>query len=87
MSVIEVDIPGKGRGLVAARDIRAGETVLVENPVLVYVVDEAKRLICANCLRVLPNGPAYLPDGSTLRVSAATLILQSRIKLNRDILQ
>eukprot|EP00240_Pyramimonas_obovata_P005783 CAMPEP_0118929162 /NCGR_PEP_ID=MMETSP1169-20130426/6239_1 /TAXON_ID=36882 /ORGANISM="Pyramimonas obovata, Strain CCMP722" /LENGTH=324 /DNA_ID=CAMNT_0006871297 /DNA_START=112 /DNA_END=1083 /DNA_ORIENTATION=- len=61
----EVDIPGKGRGLVAARDIRAGETILVESPILAYVVDETKRLICANCLRVLPNdGGQALPSTS-----------------------
>jgi SET and MYND domain-containing protein len=55
----EVDIPGRGRGLIAARDIRAGETVLVDNPILVYVTEEAKRLVCANCLRILSN------DGGT----------------------
>ncbi|GAA5856816.1 hypothetical protein JCM9279_002027 [Rhodotorula babjevae] len=36
-----VDIPGKGKGLVAARDIKAGEQILVEKPA--FVVKDLER--------------------------------------------
>ena len=51
-----VEVPGRGLGTVAARDLRAGEVVLVEPPLLVYspqVTDE----FCSYCLKVLPGGP------------------------------
>ncbi|KAK3255936.1 hypothetical protein CYMTET_34907 [Cymbomonas tetramitiformis] len=51
--VRHVEIPGRGRALVAARDIRPGETILNEPPTLIYVTDDSKGSVCAQCLRVL----------------------------------
>lgn len=41
----------RGRHVVANRDIKAGEMVLVEMPTLVVVRDEFKSSFCSNCLR------------------------------------
>jgi hypothetical protein len=43
-------IPGRGRGLITARDVRAGENVLAEEPLLLTVSQEFKDQACANCL-------------------------------------
>ena len=54
--VAEVELPGRGRGLVAARDIRAGETVLSEDPLLLFVQPAFADSVCAQCLRMLAPG-------------------------------
>ncbi|TRY73713.1 hypothetical protein TCAL_07774 [Tigriopus californicus] len=41
----------RGRHVVANRDIKAGEMVMVELPTVVVVRDEFKSLFCSNCLR------------------------------------
>mmetsp|Transcript_2950 Transcript_2950/g.8310 ORF Transcript_2950/g.8310 Transcript_2950/m.8310 type:complete len:377 (+) Transcript_2950:228-1358(+) len=52
-------VPGRGRGLFAARDIAAGETVLAERPLLLVVSPEYRDLVCTQCLRGL-GGTAAL---------------------------
>lgn len=46
-------IRGKGRGAVATRDVKAGECVLVEEPIARTVHHHAKERCCAGCLRTL----------------------------------
>lgn len=51
MSAVEVRaLPGRGRGLVTTRQVEAGEAVLVEEPLLLTVSQEAKDNACAHCL-------------------------------------
>ena len=54
--VTEVALPGRGIGLVAARDIQAGETVLVDEPLLLFVQPPFAVHACAQCLRMLSAG-------------------------------
>jgi hypothetical protein len=54
--VAEVQLPGRGKGLVAVRDIRAGETVLSEAPFLLFVQPSFTGSVCAQCLRTLGTG-------------------------------
>ena len=54
--VAEVALPGRGTGLVAARDIQAGETVLSEAPCLLFVQPGFAASTCAQCLRTLAAG-------------------------------
>ncbi len=49
-AVAQRQIPGRGVGLVAARDIDAGETVVAEHALLVGVSEEFRRVCCASCL-------------------------------------
>lgn len=57
MSAVEVSTSAaKGRALVAARDVVAGEVVVDELPILLSVYDDAKDLACARCLRALNGG-------------------------------
>jgi SET and MYND domain-containing protein len=53
-AVVPRTLPGKGRALVAARDIAAGETVLVDMPVLLAPAADALASACAACVRRLP---------------------------------
>lgn len=51
MSAVEVRaLPGRGRGLVTTRQVEGGEAVLVEEPLLLTVSQEAKDNACAHCL-------------------------------------
>lgn len=52
-------IEGRGRGMVAARDLQAGEILLRESPLLVYQEAEAaeNKTFCAHCMRVLMSQP------------------------------
>lgn len=50
------EIKGRGRGLVARRNIKAGETIIAEEPLLLTVAQEAKDAACAHCLRLLTAG-------------------------------
>jgi hypothetical protein len=54
--VTEAVLPGRGMGLVAARDIQAGETVLVDEPLLLFVQPPFAAHACAQCLRMLSAG-------------------------------
>lgn len=56
--VAEAVLPGRGRALVAARDIRAGETVLSEAPLLLFTQRAFASTACARCLRLLDAGAA-----------------------------
>jgi len=49
-AVAQREILGRGVGLVAARDIDAGETVVAEHALLVGVSEEFRRVCCASCL-------------------------------------
>lgn len=49
-AVAQREIPGRGVGLVAARDIDAGETIVAEHALLVGVSEEFRRVCCASCL-------------------------------------
>lgn len=49
-AVAQREILGRGVGLVAARDINAGETVVAEHALLVGVSEEFRRVCCASCL-------------------------------------
>lgn len=48
-----VEVPGRGLGTVATRDLRAGEVVLIDPPLLVYSVDWATTDFCSYCLKAL----------------------------------
>ncbi len=47
------DVPGKGRGVFAATQIRSGETVLSELPLLLFPQESFRRSVCSFCLRSL----------------------------------
>lgn len=48
-----VDIPGRGKGLKAARNVRSGEVILAESPILLIPSDN--KGFCSACLRTLPG--------------------------------
>ena len=48
---IKTIVPGKGRALIASRDIKAGESTLEDFPCLTAVDFEAQHTTCAACLR------------------------------------
>lgn len=51
-NMLEVrDVPGKGRGVFAARTIRGGEVVLSEQPLLLYPQQDTAAAFCSYCLR------------------------------------
>lgn len=54
------DLPGRGRGLVAARDLQPGEEVLIDAPLVLTPAPEARSAVCATCLRIL--GAIALPS-------------------------
>jgi len=45
------EVPGKGRGVFAARPIRGGEVVLHELPLLLYPQQSTAAAFCSHCLR------------------------------------
>jgi hypothetical protein len=47
------DLPGRGRGLVAARALQPGEEVLPDAPLLLTPSLEARTAVCATCMRIL----------------------------------
>lgn len=52
MAALEAkEVPGKGRGAVAARPIRGGETVLSEQPLLLWPQHSTAAAFCSHCLR------------------------------------
>ncbi|PRW33731.1 Histone-lysine N-methyltransferase ASHR2 [Chlorella sorokiniana] len=52
MAALEAkDVPGKGRGAVAAHPIRGGETVLAEQPLLLWPQHSTAAAFCSHCLR------------------------------------
>ncbi|CAG9461212.1 unnamed protein product [Pedinophyceae sp. YPF-701] len=50
------DLPGKGRGLVAARPLHAGEVIVAEEPALTVVCEAYKEVCCCSCLRQCTEG-------------------------------
>lgn len=56
--VRQAEIPGRGRGLVAARRISGGEVLVREAPLLIYMDAEAARskAFCEHCVRSLAAG-------------------------------
>ncbi|KAG2577362.1 histone-lysine N-methyltransferase ASHR2-like [Panicum virgatum] len=59
------DLPGRGRGLVAARSVREGEMLLSEPALLLYPSALASlRAYCAACFRALPADSAAIPCAS-----------------------
>ncbi|KAG2582314.1 hypothetical protein PVAP13_6KG100335 [Panicum virgatum] len=59
------DLPGRGRGLVAARGVREGEVLLSEPALLLYPSALASlRAYCAACFRALPADSAAAPCAS-----------------------
>jgi hypothetical protein len=63
--LIVQEIAGKGRGLVATRDIAAGEVVLSERPLMMYPHCDALGSVCSHCLRSL-----HLPGKGRSKPSA-----------------
>lgn len=69
-------LPGRGRGLVTTNLIKAGDAILIEQPILLTVAQEFKDTACAHCLRLLggasecPPGPAYAKLTSSLGAKA-----------------
>ena len=45
------EVPGKGRGVFATRDIAAGEVVLREQPLVLYPQNATGAAFCSHCLR------------------------------------
>lgn len=56
----EKPIPGRGLGLVATRDIAAGEAVLTDYPLVLYPQFSLRYEVCLHCLRRLPSDGAHL---------------------------
>jgi hypothetical protein len=63
--------PGKGRGLVTTRKVATGEPVVVEQPLLLTVSQEAKDHACAHCLCWLERCPGKL---SVAAAAAAAVV-------------
>lgn len=52
MGSLEVkEVPGKGRGVFAARLIKSGEVVLAEQPLLLFPQHSTAAAFCSHCLR------------------------------------
>ncbi|CAM8942558.1 unnamed protein product [Rhodiola kirilowii] len=63
-------IEGKGRALVSARSLRAGEIVLKESPILIYsalpfVPGKYRASYCYNCFRIIANHKTTTTCGSS----------------------
>lgn len=58
------DLPGRGRGLIASRNVREGEVLLSESPILLYPATLASLAsYCSACFRSLsPNAAAPCPS-------------------------
>eukprot|EP00955_Chlamydomonas_euryale_P098013 365122-Chlamydomonas_euryale.AAC.12 len=56
-TLVPMQVPGAGRGLVAAAPLSYGETLFVERPMLVAPSAELNGRICHGCLSVLMSGP------------------------------
>ncbi|KAL6771682.1 hypothetical protein ACKKBG_A27400 [Auxenochlorella protothecoides x Auxenochlorella symbiontica] len=54
----EKPVPGRGLGLVATRDIAAGEAVLTDYPLVLYPQFSLRYEVCLHCLRRLPSDGA-----------------------------
>lgn len=48
-----VELPGRGVGLVAVRDIAPGEVVIQEEPLILYPNELLRQSVCGCCLRML----------------------------------
>ena len=53
-------LPGRGRALIAARDFRAGETILAERPLVAVPMPGSKSLACARCLAFLGSEQLHM---------------------------
>lgn len=51
-----IEIPGKGRGLVASRDILAGEMILEEAATFLIVEEDHLSTACSMCLNTVEPG-------------------------------
>lgn len=58
-----VELPGRGVGLVAVRDIAPGEIVMQEEPLILYPNEPLRQSVCGCCLRMLvaAGGPSSPP--------------------------
>jgi len=56
-------IPNKGRGLIATQDLKAGQIILAESPLLLYsaspLFSHAPSPYCHNCFRTLPPSQTF----------------------------
>lgn len=50
-----LNLSGKGRALVARKDIKAGELVLEEEPAFLIVDEDYLGSVCALCLKKIAN--------------------------------
>lgn len=50
-AAVVVDIPGRGKGLKAARDVTSGEIILSDLPILLAANDDGE--FCSACLRTI----------------------------------
>uniref|UniRef100_A0A0A9F117 SET domain-containing protein n=1 Tax=Arundo donax TaxID=35708 RepID=A0A0A9F117_ARUDO len=58
-ALLVADLPGRGRGLVSARNVREGEVLLSESPILLYPATLASLpSYCSACFRSLPAAAA-----------------------------
>lgn len=60
----------QGRFLEATRDLKAGECIILEPPVLLVVAHECLQEYCAVCLRRLPSRGRASTPGKCLRIDA-----------------
>lgn len=51
-----IELPGRGIGLVAARDIAPGELIISEEPLILYPNELLRTSVCGCCLRMLSSG-------------------------------
>jgi len=52
---------GPGRGLFLTEAVKGGDTILVDDPVMIYVDEGKKRNTCANCFRMKAGNKGELP--------------------------
>ena len=80
--VMVTEIPGKGRGLVAARDIKIGESIFVDNPVITVDSEDMQDIkTFKSCLSQF----ARLPSEAKLQFNS--LKVPDGLNLSGDILK
>lgn len=57
-----MELPGRGMGLVAVRDIAPGEIVMQEEPLILYPNELNLSTVCGSCLRMLEGTGSAQPQ-------------------------
>jgi hypothetical protein len=59
---VEVRTTDMGKGLFLTRDVAAGQVLLKEPPLLLYVAEESRTNVCAWCFRMTGASGEDLPS-------------------------